>query len=378
VADNPFGIDRIEQSANFLEWNFTIFKDRRPWPVEEGMTQLLAHESAEGFAPLIAVAAEEDAKLIHELGTRETEAAVAVLRAFQAMSPIDTQRDLARVNADRLVARGQPEPPWVGSIGKVRVDECWWSHDEFGETAIVVCAFSYDGADAHAILVMIDRALGGGMVRDIMLDMEPDSLLRIVRRADGGEKGLVSEALDPALARRLLEDAIATSDELSENKEYDLRPVPVAYRKTRALILARARALSDVPAPPETLPTSVEVELLKQSFHASDAASGLPAGEATGRAVDLLVDQFLDQAACHPLQLGPRRVQAILGLSDLAAELHDDPELGRVFPDVAEAWITWSATERGLSPAATDQLAQTARKACAHLRSAEGDPPPSP
>mgnify|MGYP006216238699 CR=1 FL=1 len=51
MADNPFGLDRVQQSANFLEWNFTIFKDRTPWPVEEGMTQLLAHESAEGFAP---------------------------------------------------------------------------------------------------------------------------------------------------------------------------------------------------------------------------------------------------------------------------------------------------------------------------------------
>jgi hypothetical protein len=372
MTENPFGIDRVKAGADFLEWNFTITMKTSPWSVEEGMTQLLAHQSAEGFSPRLEICAEDDAKIIHELGRRQTSTAVAALRGFQAMSTIDTQRELARVNADRLVQQGQPEPPWVDTVGRVRVDDCWWAHDEYGETAVVVCAFSYDGADEHAIFVMIDRALGGGMVREILLSMNPDSLLTIVRKADGGEDGMVSEPLDPALARRLLEDAISTSDELSENKEYNLRPVPVPYRKMRALILARARALSDRPAPPETLPNSVEVELLKRSFLASTAAAGLPAGEATSRALDLLVTQFLDAAACHPLQIGPRRVKAVLGLPDLVAELAADADLGRVFPDLAYAWVGWTAAERDLSPAATDRLTLAARQACAPLYPTDG------
>lgn len=378
MSENPFGIDRVKSGADFLEWNFTIFKRERPWPVEEGMTQLLGHQNAEGYGPPLALAAEDDAKIIHELGQRQTPAAVAALRAFQAMSTIDTQRELAGINADRLVQQGQPEPPWVRTIGRVRVDECWWNHDEYGETAVVVCAFSYDGEDGHEIFVMIDRALGGGMVRELLLNMGSESLLDIVRKQHRSDDGMVSEPLDPALARRLLEDAIATSDELSENKEYKLKPVPVAYRKMRALILSRARALSDVPAPPRALLTTVEVELMKQSFLDSDTASGLPAIEATIRAVDLLVDQFLDRAACHPLDLGPRRVQVILGGPELVAEVQADSDLSRVFPDVAHAWVTWTATERGLSKAATDRLDQVAQDACALLRSSEAEPPTTP
>nr|MDT0660339.1 hypothetical protein [Micromonospora sp. DSM 115978] len=368
MTDNPFGIDRIKQSANFMEWNFTIFKDRTAWPVEEGMTQLLAHQGAEGFGPPLAAAMEDDAKLIHELGTRDTEAAVAVLRAFQAMSTVDTQRELARANADRLVQQGLPEPPWVDTIGRVRVDDCWWSHDEFGETAMIACAFSYDGEDAHAIFMLVDRALGGGMVRELLLTMNPDSYLAIVRKAEGGEECLVSEALDPALGRRLFEDAIATSDELSENKEYKIRPVPTSYRKMRALVLARARALADEPAPPMPGITTVEVELLKQSFLDSDAAADLPPVEPTIRAVDLLVDHFLDRAACHPIELGPRRVKVILEGSSLVDEVHGDPELRQVFADVACAWVHWTTTERNLSPAATDRLNQVARESSAALR----------
>lgn len=375
MDENPFGIDRVKSGADFLEWNFTIFKNQSPWSVEEGMTQILGHQNAEGYGPPLAVAAEDDAKIIHELGQRQTPSAVSALRAMQAMSTIDTQRELAGINADRLVQQGQPEPPWAGTIGRVRVDDCWWNHDEYGENAIVVCAFSYDGEDEHGIFVMIDQALGGGLIRELLLNMKPDSLLDIVRQHDGSDRGMVSEPLDPALARRLLKDAVATSDELTENEEYDLKPVPVAYRKMRALILARARAMSDAPAPPRPGLTTVEVELMKQSFLDSDAASGLPAVEATIRALDLLVDHFLDRAACSPIELGPRRVQVILSGPELVAEVHADPELSQVFADVAYAWISWTATERGLSKAATDHLDQVAREFCAPLRTDDTDPP---
>ncbi|MFY1637963.1 hypothetical protein ACN27F_32590 [Solwaraspora sp. WMMB335] len=370
MDDSNQSAARAAAGADSLEWNFTIMSRTSPWSVEQGMTQLLAHQNAEGFGPSLADAMQDDARIIHELGQRETPTAVAALRAYQAMSTVDTQRELARMHADRLVRQGAPEPPWAATVGRVRVDGCWWAHDQFGETAAVLCGFSYDGAHQHGILAVIDRAIGGGLIRELLLGMDVDALLDILHGGgdDGGE--LVSEPLDAAYARRLIEDAIATSDEISENRQYKLRPLPVAYRKMRGLTLARARALSDAPAPPEQFPTTVEIELLKRAFLGSDASAGLPTGEATGRAVDLLVTQFVEQAACHPLQLGPRRVTAVLGLPGLASDAAEDPAVGRILPDVARAWISWSATERGLPLAAAERLDQAGRQACGQLRAA--------
>lgn len=234
----------------------------------------------------------------------------------------------------------------------------------------MLLAFSYDGADEHAILVMIDRAIDGGLFRELTLSMQVDSMLDILHRADDG---LVSEPLDPAYARRLLEDAVSTTDELIDSPQYQPRPVPAAYRKMRALTMARARALSDVAAPPDPLPSSVEIELLKRSFLASDAASVLPANDATSQALDLLVAHFTHQAACHPLHLGPRRILAVLGLPTLAPDQIDVPDVGQILPDVAQSWVTWTAAERGLPSGAAERLRQAVQQARPPLRFGSGE-----
>lgn len=362
MNDSDGNDGRTSEAANFLEWNFTIMANSSPWSVEQGMTQLLAHQSAEGFGPALSDAVQIDASIIHELGRRQTPTALAALRAFQAMSTIDTQRELARSHADRLVQQGLPEPSWAPRIGQVRVDGCWWAHDQFDETAILLCAFSYDGVDEHGILAMIDRTIGTGLFRELTLGTHVESLLDLLHDAGSGNDGLVTTPLDPAYARRLLEDALATSDELLEDREYRPKPMPTAYRKMRALTLARARALSDVAAPPEPFPDGVEIELLKRSFLASDAASTLPSTSATGQAVDLLVAHFVEEAGCHPLHLGPRRILAVLGLPTLAADQVGDPAVARVLPDVADAWISWTAVERGLADDAAHRLGQAARQ----------------
>lgn len=370
MGDNERDISHAVSSANFLEWNFSLLRRDSAWEVEQGMTQLLAHENAEGFGPRLSDAIQHDARVIDELSRRPTPTAVAALRGFQAMSTVDTQRELAGLHADRLVQQGQPEPPWVTDIGRVRVDGCWWAHDHFGETAVVLAAFSYDGEDEHGVLAIIDRTIGGGRFRELTLGLRVASLLNILDSVDGDDDGLVCEPLDPAAARRLLEDAIATSDDVAERPEYKLTPLPSTYRKMRALTLARARRLSDVAAPAEAFPSSVEIELLKQTFLASDAAAGLAGHPATSRAVDLLVDQFVEQAACHPLRLGPRRVLAVLGLPALAAEAATDPPVSRILPEVATAWVGWTAVERQLPPDATARLLDAADRACDGFRSA--------
>lgn len=370
MGDSDQGVDRAVAGADFVEWNFSIMAGGSPWRIEQGMTQLVAHQGAEGFGPSLAVAAREDALVIHELGRRETPTAVAALRAFQAMSPVDTQRELAGLHAERLVRQGVPDPYWASSIGRVRVEGCWWAHDPFDETAFVLCVFSYDGADEHGILAMIDLAIGGGLFRELTLGTDVDVLRDVLRHADGVD-GLVTEPLDPAYARRLFEDAIATSDEVLEDREYQPKLVPVAYRKMRALTLARARALSAAAAPPESLPDSVEIELMKRAFLASGAVSELPAGDVTSRAVDLLVAQFTDRAGCHPLHVGPRQVEAAVGLPDLAPDAIGDPDVSGILPDVVRAWVSWTAVERGLSRDATERLHRAAEQACARLRPAD-------
>ncbi|MFI6759952.1 hypothetical protein ACIBF5_12525 [Micromonospora sp. NPDC050417] len=371
MTDNDPSAERTTSAANFIEWNFSLKAESSPWSVEQGMTQLLAHENAEGFARPLADAVQADAQVIHELGTRRTPTALAALRAFQAMSTIDTQRELAQANADLLAKEGQPEPPWSSTIGRVRVDGCWWAHDQFDETALVLCAFSYDGDDEHAILALIDRTLGGGLIREITLNEDVDMLRDFLADAHEDGEDFVNEPLDPAYARRLIEDAIATSDELLDDRQYRLRAMPKAYRKMRALTLTRTRALSDVAAPPEPFPTTVEIGLLKRNFLASDAASGLPANDATGQAVDLLVTSFVEEAGCHPLHLGPRRIEAVLGLPTLSPDHIENPDVGQILADVADAWIAWTAAERGLDSDATARLEEAADEARARPRFAE-------
>ncbi|MFC8850764.1 MULTISPECIES: hypothetical protein [unclassified Micromonospora] len=372
MGDSGWSVDRAVAGADFLEWNFSIRADGSPWSVEQAMTQLLAYQSAEGLCLRLAVAAREDATIIHELGRRRTPQAVAALRAFEAMSPIDTQRELARANADRLVGQGLPEPAWGATIGRVRLDGCWWAHDEFAETVLVLCAFSYQGDDAHGILLMIDRVIEGGLVRQLTLGTDPDLLRAALRDTTDTQPGFVTEPLDPAYARRLIEDAVATSDEVFEDQGYDPSTAPPAYRKMRALILARARALSADPAPPEPLPDSVELDLVKRAFLASAPACGLPVTDVTVRAVDLLVAHVMREAGGHPVRLGPRRVLAVLGLPDLTPDELGDPDVGRVLPDVAEAWVSWTAAERGLPGDAAQRLVRAAREACEPLRSGPG------
>ncbi|WP_117673344.1 hypothetical protein [Micromonospora sp. MW-13] len=362
MGDSQHSASRASADADFVEWNFSIMAESSPWSVEQGMTQLLAHQNAEGFERPLPDAVQADARVIHELGRRRTPTAVAALRAYQAMSTVDTQRDLARSNADQLVRHGLPEPPWANTIGRVRVDGCWWAHDQFDETAIVLCAFSYDGTHEHAILTMIDRALGSGLFRELTLSTQVGPLLDVLRRAEEDPEGLVHEPLDPAYARRLIEDAAATSDELFEDQRYKPTPRPAAYRKMRALTLARARVLSDAAAPPDPLPDSVELALLKRSFLASAAASTLPETDTTRQALDLLLAQIIDQTASHPLHLGPRRTTAVLGLPTLTTDQIHNPDIGQILPDVANAWISWTATERGLSRDATERLEHATRQ----------------
>lgn len=368
MDDSDQGIDRAVAGADFVEWNFSIMASGSPWRIEEGMTQLLAHQGAEGFGPSLAVAAREDARVIQELGRRKTPTAMAALRAFQAMSPVDTQRELAGLHADRLGRQGVLDPSWASTIGRVRVEGCWWAHDPFDETAFVLCVFSYDGDDEHGILAMIDLAVDGGLFRELTLGMDVEVLRDVLRRADGVD-GLVTEPVDPAYARRLFEDAVVTSDEVLEDRDYQPNPAPAVYRKMRALTLARARALSIAAAPPDPLPDSVDVELMKRAFLASSFGAKLPGGDATSQAVDLFVEQLTDRACCHPMRLGPRRVMAALGLPGLTRDAIGDPDVSDILLDVVQAWAAWTAAERGLSRDATERLQRACEQACARLRS---------
>jgi hypothetical protein len=360
---------RARQSADFMEWSFKLKADSSAWSVEQGMTQVLAYENAEGFALSLGVAVQETARTIHELGLRSTPTALAALRGYQAMATVDTQRELARTHADRLAAHGLPEPPWAPTIGRVRVDGCWWSHDPFDELAFLLCAFSYDGADQHGILAMIDLAVGAGLFRELTLSEDVDSLHDVLRRAHGVD-GLVTEPLEPAHARRLVEDTVATTDAVIEDDGGESTYVPAAYRKMRALTLSRARALSDVAAPAQPMPDDMEIELLKQAFLGSDSASGLPAGKPTRQAVDLLVATITEQAAAHPMRLGPRGVLATLGLPELACHTVGDPAVAAILPDLARAWVGWTAAERRLPHDATERLVRAAEQGAAQMRSA--------
>lgn len=130
--------------------------------------------------------------------------ALAFLRALAAVGPEQTQQ-LARAAADRLVAAGRADPAWVSKVGTPKIGPGFGYGDFFGAQESIAVCFSY-GRKEHAVVVLIDHDLGGG-VKDCFVTDQGRKLRD--RFADiTAQQGIVLEDYTAAQSASILEHAL--------------------------------------------------------------------------------------------------------------------------------------------------------------------------
>jgi len=131
--------------------------------------------------------------------------ALAMMRVLAAIGP-DEVRLLAANAARGMALRGQADLPWARDLGRPRPGHCFGYQDIYGEQRSVVITFSY-GRKKHALVVLIDYLLGGGIKDCYAVDYAES--LRTDYRSISSDPELRFSDLDGAAARALLEAALS-------------------------------------------------------------------------------------------------------------------------------------------------------------------------
>jgi len=160
--------------------------------------------------------------------------ALALLRILGALgSPV--LRAAATAAADRVHARGVPDPVWVARLGAPTVGQCWHYSDVGGRQESVTVTFGY-GDSQHALSVLIDHGRLGG-IRDAWV-ADADGLLDKTWLAAETDPLVVFEEIGPADARARLAKAIAAGECPVKPDEADDLTAHRAFLHARVRLLA--------------------------------------------------------------------------------------------------------------------------------------------
>jgi hypothetical protein len=143
--------------------------------------------------------------VIEQLPDHRGPAALAMSRVLAAVGPTPI-RSIAAESARRIAASGQADMPWAVGIGTPKPGACFGYADLYGEQRSLVVTYSY-GRKKHALAVLIDYVLGGG-IRDCY-PVDYTSSLRDDYRKIGAQPDLLFTDLDGAEARQILEAALS-------------------------------------------------------------------------------------------------------------------------------------------------------------------------
>ncbi len=288
--------------------------------------------------------------VLEAAGYRTTAGGVALARAVVAMAPTaELAARAQRLSAD-LIARGAPEPTWSADLDQVTTVGCWALRDVYGDGASVLCAFERAGR-RHGISIMVDFNHLGGWAKDILLAEDVEDLLKLMRQgAEEAAGTMFLETMDPAAARRLLEDALEATDNTWEPE------VSSDFAELRAFALYRLTAL---PEPPErTEPVEIDederAEIVRE-FLAAPEAADLPSTGDPAYCARLIVDYGADYDDGKLLRVSPAKTEIfLLGWLPKKAVLEPDDRM--LLPELVPAWIQWSARRQGLPSAALEEL----------------------
>lgn len=283
-------------------------------------------------------------RLVEHAGRAGTPAALALLTGIACLGTA-RQAAMAERAALALMDRGVARPGWADRVGMVAVEECFTSRDVFGDQDTLVCIYSYDGADRHALVAQVDHNRSG-MVRDAWVSSQVDRVLEHCREDERTNPLMLFEPLDPRQARALLEHGLEIVGAAADP------PVRETFPAYHAFVRARMRAL-----PPGGRPPAPPVygrdrrAMLAARFLASDEAEGLSDRSAAGRCVDRIIEYGCEQDQGRPLRVSPVKCERFL-LDWLPRKVLLSPAEQDAMPHVLAAWVRWAGRRSGLSPQA--------------------------
>jgi hypothetical protein len=180
------------------------------------------------------VMAELAAALVPAAEQSATPEALALLRILAALGSPSLRR-AATAAADRVHARGVPDPVWAVRLGAPSVGRCWHYSDVGGRQESVTVTFGYGDAQ-HALSVLIDHGKQG-RIRDAWV-ADADGLLDKTWLAAETDPLVVFEEIDPDDARARLEKALAAGECPVKPDEVDDLTAHRAFLHARVRFLA--------------------------------------------------------------------------------------------------------------------------------------------
>ncbi len=282
--------------------------------------------------------------IIEPAAAEASATSAGLLRSLAAVAPPPLRR-LAVRGLGRVTAAGHYPPPWSACMGRAVPLGAWCRQDVFGDTAVVVVTFDYDGDD-HALLVGIDRC------------REPVLLWASVVADRGRVAQLVQESGDPlarweeidlARARGWIEGALVRSDRgrFAELDDDSLATLPI--------VRARIRRLPE-PANPLSPPAGAEErERAEADFLASPQAAAVWDAEAVEFWARVLAGFGTACPGDTPTRIGPGKLSRIL-LDFVPATLSVTDRQRAALPDSARAWTAWAAQAGSLPLEAVARL----------------------
>jgi hypothetical protein len=153
---------------------------------------------------------------------------LATVRALAAVSagPVRAELDLV---ARRMVNAGIKDRSWAATVGHPAVGRCLQHRDAETHQQTVIAEFGY-GRARHAVVVLIDHDLGGG-IKDTWVADDADALLAEVH--GNTVPGLIVEDLDWPTVRQLWAQALTCPECPMEDDQIEEVPM------NRAIVLAR-------------------------------------------------------------------------------------------------------------------------------------------
>jgi hypothetical protein len=271
-------------------------------------------------------------------------AALALLSGIACLGT-PHQAASAEQAALQLMERGVARPGWAEHVGAVVAAECYLNSDSYGDRDEVICVFSYAGQEQHALVVVVDYNIGG-MARDGWVTSQVGKLLDYC-----GQGSSTFAGVQPSQARRLLESALAATEQAEEPS------ISSSFPSYHAFIRARVRTLppggsGPQPGTPGIIGARRQVwrrdrrAMLVAEFLASDEAEDLSDREAASRCADHIVNYGCDQDFGRPLRMSPAKAETFL-LDWLPRKVMLSPAEQHAMPHVLAAWVRWAGVREG-------------------------------
>jgi len=305
----------------------------------------------------------------------------AALALLTGIACLGTPRQAAKAEraALDLLESGVHCPGWAEHLGAVTSGDCYVNPDVLGDQDEVICVFSYDGEEPHALVAVVDYN-ADGMLRDGWVTSRVDKLLDHCREASsqrtaaGPEGKHAFRQVEAGQARHMLETALHVTDAATDPAVSESFPSYHAFirARIRALPPYRGRSLSATGARRQ-LWSKDRRAMLAAEFLASDEAEDLSDRGSASHCADRIIDYGCDRDFGRPLRMSPVKVETFL-LGWLPRKVMLSFAEQDAMPHVLAAWVRWAGRRRGLDEAVVAETLEAVFNSMGMFAQAYRDP----